>query len=366
MTYRTDPTRWTHSPDEAPELLQSALVSANREGPSDLQMRTLALKLAALSAGTAIAAASGTAHASTAAAGSATGVSATAAASAASGGMSVFAKVAVSIALVGAAATGTVYLRKPTALQGRSADERAAVVQTARPHVTEAPAEAVAIEAAPTGVIGKPRASVTPLQPTRQDSIAAVPQSARPDHAQDNLAQPALQEAATQPAQTAGEAAVVAEQAPVRSQAVDAEDGAPPSRKSLVGRKASAARSSVGPSTRDQSGHTESARVASAPAKRTASIRAVSREAAQPKEIELLRGARAALAARPQEAYRLTEQHRALYPKSVFVQEREALAIEALLRAGNLRHAQELAEGFVKRYPSSPHAHRFRETMKLP
>lgn len=49
----------------------------------------------------------------------------------------------------------------------------------------------------------------------------------------------------------------------------------------------------------------------------------------------------------------------------MFVQERDALAIEALLRAGELKLARELAEAFVSRYPSSPHAHRLRETMKL-
>jgi outer membrane protein assembly factor BamD (BamD/ComL family) len=95
-------------------------------------------------------------------------------------------------------------------------------------------------------------------------------------------------------------------------------------------------------------------------------VERVTGQAKQQSEIDLLRSARAALASRPREAYQLTEQHRNLYPQGVFTQEREALAVEALLRTGDLKLARELAEVFVKRYPSSPHAHRFREAMQLP
>ena len=49
----------------------------------------------------------------------------------------------------------------------------------------------------------------------------------------------------------------------------------------------------------------------------------------------------------------------------MFTQERDALAVEALLRAGDMDRARSLAEKFIAKYPTSPHAHRFRETMKL-
>ena len=84
-----------------------------------------------------------------------------------------------------------------------------------------------------------------------------------------------------------------------------------------------------------------------------------------PSEVELLRRARTSLAARPREAFALTQQHREHYPRGVFAQERDALAIEALLRAGDTETARNLAKSFVSAHPSSPHAHRFRETLGL-
>lgn len=84
-----------------------------------------------------------------------------------------------------------------------------------------------------------------------------------------------------------------------------------------------------------------------------------------PSEVELLRRARAALTGRPREAFALTEQHRQHYVHGVFAQERDALAIEALMRAGDLDVARDLARRFIRDYPSSPHAHRLHETMRL-
>ena len=50
---------------------------------------------------------------------------------------------------------------------------------------------------------------------------------------------------------------------------------------------------------------------------------------------------------------------------NVFAQERDALAVEALLRNGDNDEARQRAERFVEQYPTSPHAHRFRESMGL-
>jgi outer membrane protein assembly factor BamD (BamD/ComL family) len=82
-------------------------------------------------------------------------------------------------------------------------------------------------------------------------------------------------------------------------------------------------------------------------------------------EVELLRRARAALSAHPREAFEITQEHRALYPSGMFAQERDALAIEALMRTGDTNAARELAAQFVRAHPNSAHAHRFRETLGL-
>jgi outer membrane protein assembly factor BamD (BamD/ComL family) len=67
----------------------------------------------------------------------------------------------------------------------------------------------------------------------------------------------------------------------------------------------------------------------------------------------------------PRDAFTLTEAHREYYPRGVFAQERDALAIEALMRSGDMTRAKALAEEFVSAHPNSPHAHRFREAMGL-
>jgi outer membrane protein assembly factor BamD (BamD/ComL family) len=87
--------------------------------------------------------------------------------------------------------------------------------------------------------------------------------------------------------------------------------------------------------------------------------------AGQLSEIELLRRARNALTNRPREAFALTEQHRQQYPSGMFAQERDALAIEALMRSGDMATARSLAERFVREHPNSAHAHRFREAMGI-
>jgi hypothetical protein len=86
---------------------------------------------------------------------------------------------------------------------------------------------------------------------------------------------------------------------------------------------------------------------------------------APPSEISLLRSAQVALAGRPREAFQLTQQHRRLYPAGEFAQERDALAIQALMRSGDTEQARDLAQAFIRAYPSSPHAHRFREAMGI-
>jgi TolA-binding protein len=90
-----------------------------------------------------------------------------------------------------------------------------------------------------------------------------------------------------------------------------------------------------------------------------------SAELPPPSEVTLLRNAQVALQSRPREAFQLTQQHRRLYPAGEFAQERDALAIQALMRAGETDQARELAQAFIRAYPTSPHAHRFREAMGI-
>jgi hypothetical protein len=303
MTYHSDPTRWTQSPGDAPEFLRGGLEAAGREGPSDLQMRALALKLAAVGTGAALAAGAAGAKASTTAAGA--GFAAT--------GSSVLTKIAVSVALIGAAATGgTLLLRQPS--EAPRAHENAAVV-------------------APAAV---------------QEAVAQ-PELAQPTVAP-QLAAPRAEAKSVERAPVAEAPAVIAEPTPVVDQA-ESERAEANKAERRERRQARAEVIERAPAVQ--------------PSAATPSVVQVKGEKGQISEIDLLTKARSALAARPREAYRLTEEHKAAYPQGVFAQERDALAVEALQRAGDLEHARSLAEIFLKRYPSSPAAHRFRETMNL-
>lgn len=332
MTYQSDPTRWTQSHGDAPELLRSAFDAGTREGPSDLQMRALALKLAAVGGGAALAAGASTAHASATAGG---GALAAAGASTAA----TLTKLAVSLAIVGAAATGAV-------LWQRSGDARPSVVPTTQQQVSGPVVEQAALPnlAAPPGEARVASAAPIPVAPTTLEEA------------------PAPAAAPSEPAASARTAAVppAVVQVAGPEQISDSRDDsvAGTSRAVRSARRherRAAVREEIAPVSPNASKSGEKV-----------AVERVAGQAKQQSEIDLLRSARSALASRPREAYQLTEQHRSLYPQGVFTQERDALAVEALLRTGDLKLARQLAEGFVKRYPSSPHAHRFRETMQLP
>jgi hypothetical protein len=324
MTYHSDPARWTHSPGEAPELLRSSLEAAGREGPSEHQMQALALKLAAFGAGAALAAGAASAKASTTATG--TGLAAT--------GSSVLTKAAMSVALVGAIAAGGALL----------------VRQPARPMAHET---AAAHQVDVTQPQGAQPEGTKPEDTHAERARLAVPPSGR------KLA----------PTQPLAEAAPAVE--PARS--VGATPGVEPS----TSARSSDARAELSRSERRERRHaraqaaqatepTEGLEVAAPVAPSSIEVVQVEGRRVQPSEIDLLSRARSALASRPREAYRLTEEHKSTYAQGLFAQERDALAVEALQRAGDLKRARQLAEAFLQRYPSSPAAHRFRETMGLP
>jgi hypothetical protein len=74
-------------------------------------------------------------------------------------------------------------------------------------------------------------------------------------------------------------------------------------------------------------------------------------------EAHAVLAARAALrSGNPAAALRELSDARALFPRGALVQEREALTIEALARAGQSGAASARAQAFLNRFPRSPHA----------
>lgn len=75
-------------------------------------------------------------------------------------------------------------------------------------------------------------------------------------------------------------------------------------------------------------------------------------------ELALLERARRVLARDPARALALTDEHRQSFAAPSFGEERELLAIEALLRQGQRPAAQRRADAFRRDYPGSVHTHR--------
>lgn len=75
-------------------------------------------------------------------------------------------------------------------------------------------------------------------------------------------------------------------------------------------------------------------------------------------EIALLQQARRALASAPAQALALTQSHARLFPDGTFREEREALAVEALLALGRHAEANARAHALLERYPQSAYRRR--------
>ena len=75
-------------------------------------------------------------------------------------------------------------------------------------------------------------------------------------------------------------------------------------------------------------------------------------------EIALLKSARRALASDPLTALGFVEQHLREHPRGVFVEEREALAVEALWRAGDRERADLRLRAMLATYPRSTYRER--------
>jgi len=81
-------------------------------------------------------------------------------------------------------------------------------------------------------------------------------------------------------------------------------------------------------------------------------------------ELALLQRAQSAIDREPRAALALAEQHSREHPSGVFSQEREMLAMEALVKLRRVPAALARAERFVRDYPTSPHNERVRALLE--
>jgi hypothetical protein len=78
-------------------------------------------------------------------------------------------------------------------------------------------------------------------------------------------------------------------------------------------------------------------------------------------EMDRLARVREAMGADPARALALAEQGHAQFPRGVFRQERDALAIGALVELGRAGEAKARARAFVEKHPESPFAEGMRK-----
>jgi hypothetical protein len=81
---------------------------------------------------------------------------------------------------------------------------------------------------------------------------------------------------------------------------------------------------------------------------------------AAPSEMQLIRRAHLLTKSDPRAALRILSEHAARFPEGAFAQEREVLAIDALLQAGWKDEAQARGRRFMQDHPDSPHVPRLR------
>lgn len=75
-------------------------------------------------------------------------------------------------------------------------------------------------------------------------------------------------------------------------------------------------------------------------------------------EVRLLERAQDALRSRPAEALALADDHARRFPRGMLAQEREVIAIEALVKTGRTSEAKARAARFKARFPGSSHTRR--------
>lgn len=83
-------------------------------------------------------------------------------------------------------------------------------------------------------------------------------------------------------------------------------------------------------------------------------------------ELSLLRRAQALIATDPGQALALSAVHSRRFPNGTLSQERDIIAIDALLRLARTPEAKARARAFHERYPGSAHARRLEELLEEP
>ena len=83
-------------------------------------------------------------------------------------------------------------------------------------------------------------------------------------------------------------------------------------------------------------------------------------------EVDLLDRAQDALSSRPGEALALADEHAVRYPAGVLAQEREVIAIDALVRLGRPGDARARADRFFRDFPASAHRPRIDAILEGP
>jgi hypothetical protein len=81
-------------------------------------------------------------------------------------------------------------------------------------------------------------------------------------------------------------------------------------------------------------------------------------------ELALLTRARRVLLIEPARSLALADEHARGYPHGVFAEEREVLAVEALIRSSQLRKGKERGDRFLHTHPQSAHGVRMRELLR--
>jgi hypothetical protein len=80
-------------------------------------------------------------------------------------------------------------------------------------------------------------------------------------------------------------------------------------------------------------------------------------------EVALVRAARAAIGEDPARALSIAERHRAQFPEGMLVEERETLAVEALVALARHDEARRRAARFFTRWPASPYQRRIESAL---
>jgi len=82
-------------------------------------------------------------------------------------------------------------------------------------------------------------------------------------------------------------------------------------------------------------------------------------------ELRLIQKARGRLSMAPRQALELTKEHRQRFENGMFIQEREVIAIQALVNMGEMERAKKRAKTLVQRYPNTAYHRRLGKLLRM-